>query len=56
MHLCVLLTKSPNAIWVIKLKRMTLDRHVAHIVERQTAYGVLVGRPEGRPFGIPWQG
>jgi len=50
----VLLTKSRNTIWMIKLRRMTLERHVAYIVETRNAYRVLVGRPEGRPFGIPW--
>jgi hypothetical protein len=52
----VLLTKSSNTVWMIKLRRMTLETHVAYIVEMRNAYRVLVGRSEGRPFGIPWQG
>jgi hypothetical protein len=45
---------SPNIIRVIKSRRMSCEGLVAHIEKRRGAYGVLVGKPEGkRPLGRP---
>jgi len=45
---------SSNIIRVIKLRRMRLAEHVAHMKNRRSAYTVLVGRPERRtPLGRP---
>jgi hypothetical protein len=39
---------------VIKSRRMRWAEHVARMGERRGAYGVLVGKPEGRrPLGRP---
>jgi hypothetical protein len=38
----------PNIIWVIKSRRMRCVGHAANMGDRKGAYGVLVGRPEGR--------
>ena len=47
----VLLTKH---LWVIKSIRIRWIGHVAHVRDREGAYRVLVGRPEGRrPLGRP---
>jgi hypothetical protein len=43
---------SPNIIRVIKSTRVRWEEHVARMGDRRVAYGVLVGRPEGkRPLG-----
>jgi hypothetical protein len=48
------LHSSPNIIRVIKSRRMRWAGHVARMSEGRGAYGVLVGRPEGRrPLGRP---
>jgi hypothetical protein len=39
---------SPNIIRVIKSRRLRRAGHVARMGERRGAYGVLVGKPEGR--------
>jgi hypothetical protein len=45
---------SPNIIRVIKSRRLRWGGHVARTGERRSAYGVLVGKPEGRrPLGRP---
>jgi hypothetical protein len=54
------LYSSPNIIRVIKSRRMKWAGHVARMGEKRGAYGILVGRPEGRrPLGRPrrrWEG
>jgi hypothetical protein len=35
---------------------MTLTRHVSDIVVKRNTYRVLVGRPEGTPFGMEYLG
>jgi len=48
---------SPNAIRVIKARRMRWMGHVAWMGERRGAYRVLVEKPEGkRPLGSPRRG
>ena len=48
------LYSSPNIVQVIKSRRMRWAGHVAHMGEVRGAYGVLVGKPEGRrPMGRP---
>jgi len=42
------LYSSPNIVRVIKSRRMRWTGHVAFMRERKGAYGVLVGKPEGR--------
>jgi hypothetical protein len=42
------LYSSPNIIRVIKSRRMRWPGHVARMGEKRGAYGILVGRPEGR--------
>jgi hypothetical protein len=44
------LYSSPNIIQVIELRRKRWVGHVARIEERRVAYGVLVGKPEGRDY------
>jgi hypothetical protein len=45
---------SLNIIRVIKLRRMRLAGHVAHMGEGRSIYRVLVGKPEGKgPVGRP---
>ena len=45
---------SPNVVRVIKWRRMRWAGHVARVGEERVAYGVLVGKPEGkRPLGRP---
>jgi len=50
----------PNIVRVIKSRRIRWVEHVARMVERRCAYGVLVGKPEGKkPLGKPrrrWEG
>jgi hypothetical protein len=49
------LYSSPNIIWVIKSRRMRWEGYMAHMGERRGAYGILVGRSEGRrPLERPW--
>jgi hypothetical protein len=48
------LYSSPNIIRVIKSRRLKWAGHVARMGEERGAYGILVGRPEGRrPLGRP---
>jgi len=48
------LYSSPNMVRVIKSRRMRWAGHVACMGERRGAYGVLVGKPDGkRPLGRP---
>jgi hypothetical protein len=48
------LYSSPNIIRVIKSRRIRWAGHVARMGEKQGAYRILVGRPEGRrPLGRP---
>jgi hypothetical protein len=48
------LYSSPNALPVIKSRRMKWAGHVARMDEGIGAYRILVGRPEGRrPLGRP---
>jgi hypothetical protein len=48
------LYSSPSVIRIIKSKRMRWAGHVAQMGEKRTAYGLLVGKPEGmRPLGRP---
>jgi hypothetical protein len=45
---------SPNIIRMIKSRRMRWAGHVVRIGEEKNAYGILVGKPEGkRPLGRP---
>jgi len=45
---------SPNIVWLIKLRKIRWTGHVASMGDRNSAYSVLVGKPEGkRPFGRP---
>jgi len=45
---------SPNIVRVIKSRRIRWAGHVARMGEERGAYGVLVGKPEGkRPLGRP---
>ena len=45
---------SPNTVRVIKLRRMRWAGRVARMGEERGAYGVLVGKPEGkRSLGRP---
>jgi hypothetical protein len=44
----------PNIIRVIKSGRMRWVGHIACMGEMETAYSILVGKPEGRgPLGRP---
>ena len=48
------LYSSPNIVRVIKSRRMGWAGHVACVGVERGAYGVLVGKPEGkRPLGRP---
>jgi hypothetical protein len=48
------LYSSPNAIRVMKSRRLRWAGHVARMGERRGAYGALVEKPEGRrPLGRP---
>jgi hypothetical protein len=48
------LYSSPSIIRTIKSRRMRWAGHVARIMEKRTAYKILVGNPEGkRPLGKP---
>ena len=48
------LYSSPNIVRVIKSRRMRWAGHVARMSEERGAYGVLVGKPEGKsPLGRP---
>jgi hypothetical protein len=48
------LYSSPNIIRVTKSRRLRLAGHVVRMGERNGAYRVLVGKPEGRrPLGTP---
>jgi len=48
------LYSSPNIVRVIKLRRMRLAGHVAHMGEERGVYTVMLGKPEGRrPLGRP---
>jgi hypothetical protein len=44
----------PNIIGMIKSRRMRWAKHVARMWEKRNAYGILVGKPEGKsPLGRP---
>jgi hypothetical protein len=46
------LYSSPSIIRMIKSRRIRCAGHVARIGEKRNAYGILVGKPEGkRPVG-----
>jgi hypothetical protein len=48
------LYSSPDIVRVIKSRGMRWVRHVAHMGEGRSVYGVLVGKPEvKRPLGRP---
>jgi hypothetical protein len=48
------LYSSPSIIRMIKTRRMKWAGHVARIGAKRNAYGILVGKPEGkRPLGRP---
>jgi hypothetical protein len=48
------LHSSPNIIRMMPPRRMRWAGHVARIEEDRNAYGILVGKPEGkRPLGRP---
>jgi hypothetical protein len=48
------LYSSPRKIRIIKSRRMRWVGHVARMGEKRNAYGLLVGKPEGkRPLGRP---
>ena len=48
------LYSTPNIVRVIKSRRKRWAGHLAHMGEERGAYGVLVGKPEGkRPLGRP---
>jgi hypothetical protein len=48
------LFSSPSIIRIIRSRRMRWAGHVARIREKRNAYGLLVGKPEGkRPLGRP---
>jgi hypothetical protein len=45
---------SPSIIRIIKFRRMSWAGHVARMGEKENAYRLLVGKPEGkRPLGRP---
>jgi hypothetical protein len=44
----------PSIIRIMKVRRMRWAGHVARMGEKMNAYGLLVGKPEGRrPLGRP---
>jgi hypothetical protein len=48
------LYSSPSIIRIMKATRMRWEGHVARMGEKRNAYGLLVGKPEGRrPLGRP---
>jgi hypothetical protein len=48
------LYSSQDIIRIIKSRRMSWAGHVARMGEKRNAYGILVGKPEGkRPLEIP---
>jgi hypothetical protein len=48
------LYSSPSIIRMINSRRMRWTGHVARMGEKRNAYGILVGKPEGkRPLGRP---
>jgi hypothetical protein len=48
------LCSSPNVIRVIKSRTMRWAGHVARMGTMKSAYGILIGKPEGKsPFGRP---
>jgi hypothetical protein len=48
------LYSSPNAIRIIKSRRMRWAGHVARMGEKRNSYRILVGKPEEkRPLGRP---
>jgi hypothetical protein len=48
------LNSSPSIIRMIKSRRMRWAGHVARMEEKKNAYGILVGKPEGKsPLGRP---
>jgi hypothetical protein len=48
------LYSSPSIIRIIKSRRMRWSWHAARMEEKRNAYGILVGKPEGKgPLGRP---
>jgi hypothetical protein len=48
------LYSSPNIIRMNKSRRMRWAGHMARMGEKRNAYGILVGKPEGKsPLGRP---
>jgi hypothetical protein len=48
------LYSSPSIIRIMKARRMRWAGHVARMGEKRNAYGLVVGKPEGRrPLGRP---
>jgi hypothetical protein len=48
------LYSSPSIIRIIKSKRMRWQGHIARMGEKRDAYGIWVGKPQGkRPLGGP---
>jgi hypothetical protein len=46
------LYSSPTTVLVIKSKRMRWTGHVARMEEGRGVYRVLVGKPEGKEYGL----
>jgi hypothetical protein len=44
----------PNIIKMIKSRRMRFVGHVAQMGEKRNAYGILVGKPEGKRPRSRW--
>jgi hypothetical protein len=42
------LYSSPNIIRKIKSRRMRYTGHIARMGQKNNAYGILVGKPEGK--------
>jgi hypothetical protein len=42
---------SPSTIRIIKSRRMRWTGHVARMGEKRNAYGMLLGKPEGKEGG-----
>ena len=46
------LYRSPNAVWVIKSRRLRWAGHVVKMVESRSAFNILTGSPTGK---IPYR-
>jgi len=42
-----------SSLNISQSRRMRWTRHVARVEDKRGAHGVLMGRPEGRPFETP---